>query len=150
MRVLIQRVIQSSVEINGITKTVIESGLLVFVGIETEDNEADIEWISKKIVQLRVFDDERNIPNLSLIDTGGDLLLVSQFTLHASIKKGNRPSYIHAARPEVAIPIYQKLIAQLQSDLGKKIFTGEFGADMKVHLINDGPVTIWMDSKAKE
>lgn len=150
MRVLIQRVIQSSVEINGITKTVIESGLLVFVGIETEDNEADIEWISKKIVQLRVFDDERNIPNLSLIDTGGDLLLVSQFTLHASIKKGNRPSYIRAARPEVAIPIYQKLIAQLQSDLGKKIFTGEFGADMKVHLINDGPVTIWMDSKAKE
>jgi len=150
MRVLIQRVTHASVEIDGKIKSSIEHGLLVFVGIENPDNDDDIEWLSNKIINLRIFDDENNIPNNSVKDSGGDVLLVSQFTLHALTKKGNRPSYIKASKPEIAIPIYQKLILQLEKDLGKNIQTGVFGADMKVSLLNDGPITIWIDSKNKE
>ena len=150
MRVLIQRVSNSSVEIDGKIKSSIENGLLVFVGIEDTDQDVDIEWISNKIINIRIFDDENNIPNISVKDSGGDILLVSQFTLHALTKKGNRPSYIKASKPEIAIPIYQKLILQLEKDLGKNIQTGVFGADMKVSLLNDGPITIWIDSKNKE
>jgi D-tyrosyl-tRNA(Tyr) deacylase len=122
----------------------------VFVGIEPSDNVEDIQWISRKIVQLRIFDDADGVMNLSLKDIAGGILLISQFTLHASIKKGNRPGYIGAARPEVAIPLYKQMISQLESDLGQKIESGVFGADMKVSLLNDGPVTIWMDSKNPE
>ncbi len=150
MRVLIQRVTHASVEIDDKIKSSIEHGLLVFVGIENPDNDDDIEWISNKIINLRIFDDENKIPNISVKDSGGDILLVSQFTLHALTKKGNRPSYINASKSEIAIPIYQKLILQLQKDLGKSIQTGIFGADMKVSLLNDGPITIWIDSKNKE
>jgi len=150
MRTLIQRVSEASVTINGQISSSIRSGLLVLVGIEDADSEEDITWLSNKIVNLRIFDDENKVPNISLKDINGDILLVSQFTLHAQTKKGNRPSYIKASKPETAIPLYEKLIQQLQVDLGKKIFTGEFGADMKVQLINDGPVTIWIDSKNKE
>ena len=150
MRVLIQRVTHASVEIDDKIKSSIEHGLLVFVGIENPDNDDDIEWISNKIINLRIFDDENKIPNISVKDSGGDILLVSQFTLHALTKKGNRPSYIKASKPEIAIPIYQKLILRLQKDSGKKIQTGIFGADMKVSLLNDGPITIWIDSKNKE
>ncbi|MDE3212161.1 MAG: D-tyrosyl-tRNA(Tyr) deacylase [Bacteroidota bacterium] len=150
MRALIQRVLEASVTVNNSLTGSIKNGLLVFVGIEDADTEEDIIWISKKIVQLRIFNDHEGIPNISVIDTGGDILVVSQFTLHASTRKGNRPSYIRASKPEVAIPLYQKLIQQIQSDLGKKVETGIFGADMKVSLINDGPVTIWMDSRIKE
>ena len=150
MRVLIQRVTDASVEIDGKIKSSIEHGLLVFVGIENPDNDDDIEWLSNKIINLRIFDDENKIPNISVKDSGGDILLVSQFTLHALTKKGNRPSYINASKSEIAIPIYQKLILQLQKDLGKSIQTGIFGADMKVSLLNDGPITIWIDSKNKE
>ena len=150
MRVLIQRVTHASVEIDDKIKSSIEHGLLVFVGIENPDNDDDIEWISNKIINLRIFDDENKIPNISVKDSGGDILLVSQFTLHALTKKGNRPSYINASKSEIAIPIYQKLILRLQKDSGKKIQTGIFGADMKVSLLNDGPITIWIDSKNKE
>lgn len=150
MRVLIQRVSNSSVEIDGKIKSSIENGLLIFVGIEDTDQDVDIEWISNKIINLRIFNDQNNIPNISVKDSGGDVLLVSQFTLHALTKKGNRPSYIKASKPEIAMPLYQKLILQLEKDLGKSIQTGEFGADMKVSLLNDGPVTIWIDSKNKE
>lgn len=150
MRVLIQRVTHAKVEIDGKTNSSIEHGLLVFVGIENADNDDDIEWLSNKIINLRIFDDENKIPNISVKDSGGDILLVSQFTLHALTKKGNRPSYINASKPEVAIPVYQKLILQLEKDLGKNIQTGVFGADMKVSLLNDGPITIWIDSKNKE
>jgi D-aminoacyl-tRNA deacylase len=150
MRAVIQRVTQASVTINGQIKSSIGSGLLVLVGIEDADTEEDIKWLSSKIVQLRIFDDESHVPNIALKDTGGDILLVSQFTLHAFTKKGNRPSYIKASKPDVAIPLYKKMIIQLEIDLGKKIFTGEFGADMKVQLLNDGPVTIWIDTKTKE
>lgn len=150
MRVLIQRVSNSSVKIDGKIKSSIENGLLVFVGIEETDQDVDIGWISNKIINIRIFDDENNIPNISVKDSGGDILLVSQFTLHALTKKGNRPSYIKASKPEIAIPIYQKLILQLEKDLGKNIQTGVFGADMKVSLLNDGPITIWIDSKNKE
>jgi D-tyrosyl-tRNA(Tyr) deacylase len=150
MRVLIQRVSHASVEIDGKIKSNIQSGLLVFVGIEDADNDEDVEWISNKIINLRIFDDEKNIPNISVKDSNGGILLVSQFTLHALTKKGNRPSYIKASKPDIAIPIYQKLISQLEKDLGKQIQTGTFGADMKVTLLNDGPITIWIDSKNKE
>jgi len=150
MRAIIQRVTQASVAIDGKTTASIESGLLVLAGIEDADTADDIEWLSNKIVNLRIFDDESKVPNISVKDTGGDILLVSQFTLYASTKKGNRPSYIKASKPEFAIPIYEQLIARLQNDLGKKIFTGEFGADMKVSLLNDGPVTIFIDTKNKE
>lgn len=150
MRVVIQRVLQASVTIDEVTKSAIKNGLLIFVGIEDEDNEDDIKWLSNKIVNLRIFDDENKIPNISIKDTGGDILAVSQFTLHASTKKGNRPSYLKASKAEIAIPLYEKFIDQLEKDLRKKIFTGEFGADMKVALINDGPVTIWIDTKNRE
>jgi D-tyrosyl-tRNA(Tyr) deacylase len=150
MRLVIQRVTKASVTINGNVKSAIQSGLLVLVGIEDADTNEDIEWLSNKIVNLRIFDDENKVPNISVKDMGGDVLLVSQFTLHAATKKGNRPSYIKASKPDIAIPLYEKMIVQLEKDLGKKIFTGEFGADMKVELLNDGPVTIIIDSKNKE
>lgn len=150
MRVLIQRVTHASVKVDDKIVSSIEHGLLVFAGIENADNDDDIEWLSNKIINLRIFDDENNIPNISVKDSGGDILLVSQFTLHALTKKGNRPSYINASKSEIAIPIYQKLILQLQKDLEKNIQTGIFGADMKVSLLNDGPITIWIDSKNKE
>ncbi|MCX6290736.1 MAG: D-aminoacyl-tRNA deacylase [Bacteroidetes bacterium] len=150
MRVVIQRVSKASVQIDGAIYSAIGNGLLVLLGIEEGDHDGDIEWLCGKISHLRVFPDENNVMNLSLMETGGDVLLISQFTLHASTKKGNRPSYIRAARPEQAIPLYEKFIHQLGKELDKKIFTGEFGADMKVELINDGPVTIVIDSKMKE
>ena len=150
MRVVIQRVTDASVTIDNEVVSSISKGLLVLVGIEDADTQEDIEWLSNKIVQLRIFDDADKVPNLSIKETGGDILLVSQFTLHGNTKKGNRPSYIRASKSIVAIPVYEKMIAQLENDLEKKIFTGVFGADMKVALVNDGPVTIWIDSKQKE
>lgn len=150
MRVVIQRVTQAAVTIDQVLTSSITNGLLVLVGIEDADTNEDIVWLSNKMVNLRIFDDENKVPNISLKDSGGELLLVSQFTLQASTKKGNRPSYIRASKAAVAIPIYEKLIAQLEQDLGKKIFTGQFGADMKVSLVNDGPITICMDTKNKE
>ena len=150
MRVVIQRVTAASVTIDNEVASSINKGLLVLVGIEDADTKEDIEWLCNKIVQLRIFDDADKVPNLSIKETGGDILLVSQFTLHANTKKGNRPSYIRASKSVVAIPVYEKMIAQLENDFGKKIFTGVFGADMKVALVNDGPVTIWIDSKQKE
>ena len=150
MRTVIQRVTTAGVTIEGKLKSSIDKGLLVLVGIEDSDSKDDIEWLSNKIVNLRIFDDENKIPNISVKEIGGDILLISQFTLHAATKKGNRPSYIKASKPEVAIPLYESFILQLEKDLNKKIFTGTFGADMKVELLNDGPVTIWIDSKVKE
>ncbi len=150
MRAVIQRVNHASVTIDGHIKSSIKNGLLVFAGIEDADNNDDIEWLSNKIVNLRIFDDDNKVPNISVKDIDGDILLVSQFTLHAATKKGNRPSYIKASKPDIAIPVYEKMIVQLENDLGKKIFTGEFGADMKVSLLNDGPVTIIIDSKNRE
>ena len=150
MKVVIQRVAQSSVTIDGKQKSSIKIGLLVFLGIEDPDNEEDIKWLSNKIVNLRIFDDENKIPNRSVKEINGDVLLVSQFTLQASTKKGNRPSYLKASKAEIAIPMYEKIIGQVETDLGKKILTGEFGADMKVELVNDGPLTIVIDSKNKE
>ena len=150
MRTVIQRVTRAAVTINDKLKDSIGNGLLVLIGIEDTDSLHDIEWLSNKIVNLRIFDDENKVPNISVKDMGGDILLISQFTLHASTKKGNRPGYIKASKPEVAIPLYEKMIGQLESDLGKKIFTGVFGADMKVELLNDGPVTIMIDTKNKE
>jgi D-tyrosyl-tRNA(Tyr) deacylase len=150
MRIVIQRVKEASVTIDGIRTAYIAQGLLVLVGIEDVDDETDVEWLSNKIIQLRVFDDEQQIPNLSLKDIDGELLLVSQFTLFAATKKGNRPGYSRASKPSVAIPLYELMSTQLQQLLGKKIATGTFGADMKVALINDGPITIIIDSKNKE
>ncbi len=150
MKVVIQRVAQSSVTIDGKQKSSIKTGLLVLVGIEDADGEEDISWLSNKIVNLRIFDDKNQVPNLSVKDIDGEILLVSQFTLQASTKKGNRPSYVRASKPDFAIPIYEKMILQLEKDLGKEISTGEFGADMKVALVNDGPVTIMIDSKNRE
>ena len=150
MRAVIQRVTKAGVSINGELWSEINNGLLVFIGIEDADNEEDIIWLSNKIIQLRIFDDEDQVPNISLKTMNGDLLLVSQFTLQASTKKGNRPSYLRASKASVAIPIYEKLIAQLEQDLEKKIFTGKFGADMKIALVNDGPVTILIDTKTKD
>ncbi|WP_026947225.1 D-aminoacyl-tRNA deacylase [Algoriphagus marincola] len=144
---VIQRVSEASVKIEGKIKSEIGLGLMVLLGIEDADTEEDIEWLSKKIVNLRIFPDDQEVMNRSLLDVGGDILLISQFTLHASTKKGNRPSYIKAAKPPVAIPLYEKMIQALEIELGKKIGTGEFGADMKVALINDGPVTITIDTK---
>ena len=138
------------VTIDGELKSSVEKGLLVFVGIEEADNVSDVEWLGNKIINLRIFDDENNVPNISVKDSDGDILLVSQFTLHALTKKGNRPSYIKAAGPDVANPLYESLIVELQKNLGKKIHTGVFGADMKIELVNDGPVTILIDSKKKE
>jgi len=150
MRVIIQRVTSAAVTINNQVRSEIKTGLLVLIGIEDADTPEDIEWLSNKIVNLRIFDDGNKVPNIPVKDIGGDILLVSQFTLHASTKKGNRPSYIKASKPAIAIPIYEMMITQLENDLGKKIFTGEFGADMKVSLLNDGPVTIYIDTKQKE
>ncbi|MCO5235350.1 MAG: D-aminoacyl-tRNA deacylase [Chitinophagaceae bacterium] len=150
MRAVIQRVSEASVEVDGKVAGAIRRGLLILLGIEDADAVADLEWISAKIVNMRIFNDAQGIMNISLKDIGGDILLVSQFTLHASTKKGNRPSYIRAGKRETAIPLYNRMIVQLEKDLGRKIQTGIFGADMKVALINDGPVTIVMDSKNKE
>lgn len=150
MRIVVQRVSRASVEVEKNVTGHIGKGLLVLVGIEEADNKEDVEWIAGKIVQLRIFPDKQGVMNKSCIETGGEILLVSQFTLHAMTKKGNRPSYIRAARPETAIPLYEQLIQSLTFLLGKSIATGVFGADMQVSLINDGPVTIWMDSKNKE
>jgi len=150
MRAVIQRVSKASVTIDLKKRAEINHGLLVFTGIEDIDTEEDITWLSHKIVHLRIFDDNNKIPNISIKDTGGDIIAVSQFTLYASTKKGNRPSYIKAAKPEIAIPLYERLIRRLAFDLGKEIFTGEFGADMKVELVNDGPVTILIDTKNRE
>jgi D-aminoacyl-tRNA deacylase len=147
MIAVIQRVSQASVEINGQIKSKIEKGVLVLVGIEEADNQEDIDWLSAKIVNLRIFSDVENVMNVSLKDDGGDVIVVSQFTLQASTKKGNRPSYIKAARPDTAIPLYKKFIEAVELTLGKAVQTGEFGADMKVSLINDGPVTIIIDTK---
>ena len=149
MIAVIQRVLASSVRIDGKVKSEIGTGLLVLLGIEEADGREDIEWLAKKIVNLRIFPDEQEVMNKSLLDVGGELLLVSQFTLHASTKKGNRPSYIKAARPEIALPLYEEAIIVFEVELGKSIGKGTFGADMKVSLINDGPVTIHMDTKNK-
>lgn len=150
MRVLIQRTKHASVTIDGKCKSAIKQGLLVLVGIEDSDGKEDIEWLCKKIVNLRIFDDENGVMNRSVLDIDGEILVVSQFTLHASTKKGNRPSYIRASKPEIAIPLYETFCKELSLSLGKEVGTGEFGADMKVELLNDGPVTIWMDTKNKE
>lgn len=150
MRTVIQRVKNASVNINDEPHGAIQKGLLVFLGIEDKDTEEDISWLSNKIVNLRIFNDAKGVMNVSVKEMEGDILLVSQFTLHASTKKGNRPSYILASKPEFAIPIYEKMVKQLETDLGKKIYTGKFGADMKVSLVNDGPVTIIIDSKKRE
>lgn len=150
MRVVIQKVTQASVSIENQIEASIDKGLLVLVGIEDGDTNEDIAWLSSKIVNLRVFDDDNGVMNLSVKEVEGEVLIVSQFTLHASTKKGNRPSYIKAARPEVAIPIYEAFIKQVESLLGKRVPTGQFGAMMQVSLCNDGPVTILIDTKNKE
>lgn len=150
MRAVIQRVSKASVTVDGKITGEIGTGLLVLLGIEDADAEEDIHWLSGKVVNLRIFNDENGVMNRSVQEVGGDILLVSQFTLHASTKKGNRPSYIRASKPDIAIPLYEKMIQQLEADLGKKIATGIFGADMKVELLNDGPVTILIDTKNKE
>jgi D-tyrosyl-tRNA(Tyr) deacylase len=150
MRAVIQRVSHASVTIDTQLKSAIEGGLLVLLGVEDTDTTEDIEWLSGKIVNLRIFNDSAGVMNVSVKETGGGILLVSQFTLHASTKKGNRPSYIRASKPDIAIPLYEKMISRLEADLGKPIGTGEFGADMKVELLNDGPVTIVIDTKSRE
>ncbi len=150
MRTVIQRVTKASVVVEEKVTGTIQNGLLILLGIEDADTDADIEWLSGKIVNLRIFDDAKGIMNISIKDINGDILLISQFTLHASTKKGNRPSYIKASKPEFAIPMYEKMIARLEQEMGKKIQTGIFGAMMKVELVNDGPVTIVIDTKNKE
>lgn len=150
MRTVIQRVQSASVTIDGEIKSAIGKGLLIFLGIEDKDSKADIEWLVKKIVNLRIFDDENGVMNRSIIDVNGEALVVSQFTLHASTKKGNRPSYIKASKPEKAIPLYNEFCDEMSLALGKTIGTGRFGADMKVGILNDGPVTILIDSQNKE
>jgi D-tyrosyl-tRNA(Tyr) deacylase len=150
MKVVLQRVSQASVTIENIIVADIQKGLLVLVGIEDADTQEDIDWLVGKITKIRIFDDENHVMNLSIQDIDGDVIVVSQFTLQASTKKGNRPSYIKAAKPEVAIPLYENFVKHLEKELGKKVQTGIFGADMKVLLLNDGPVTIQMDSKNKE
>lgn len=147
MRIILQRVKEASVTINGQVKSSIGLGLLLLLGIEAEDGQEDLDWLCKKVLELRIFNDAEGKMNLSVQDVGGDIIVVSQFTLHASVKKGTRPSFIRAARPEVAIPLYEKFVLQLQQASGKTVGTGEFGADMKVALVNDGPVTIILDSK---
>lgn len=150
MKVVVQRVAEASVTVNQIIISEISKGLLVLLGIEDADNQEDIEWLSAKVANLRIFGDENDVMNLSVKDVGGDVIVVSQFTLQAQTKKGNRPSYSKAAKPEVAIPIYVSFVKQLEQDLDKKVGTGQFGADMKVHLLNDGPVTIIIDTKNRE
>jgi D-tyrosyl-tRNA(Tyr) deacylase len=150
MRAVIQRVSQAAVVINNIEKSRIGWGLLVLLGIEQEDTTEDLEWLCKKLASLRIFSDEAGLMNRSVQDIGGEILVVSQFTLHASTKKGNRPSFIRAARPDMAIPMYERFVEMLRQESGRPVLTGEFGADMKVSLLNDGPVTILMDSKNRE
>ena len=150
MRTVIQRVSHASVSIGCHCKSAIQGGLLILLGIEEADNEEDIDWLCRKITGLRIFDDENGVMNRSILETGGDILVISQFTLMASYKKGNRPSYIRAARPEISVPLYEQFCRELSLALGKEIGTGEFGADMKVELMNDGPVTICIDTKNKE
>ena len=150
MRAVIQRVTRANVTIEGKTHAAIEDGLLVLLGIEDADTPEDIEWLSSKIVNLRIFNDENGVMNLSVKESNGEILIVSQFTLHASTKKGNRPSYIRAAKPEGAIPLYEKFIQQMEINLCKKVQTGKFGGDMKVELLNDGPVTLIIDTKDRE
>jgi D-aminoacyl-tRNA deacylase len=149
MIAVIQRVTSASVRIADIDKASIGNGLLILIGIEEADGDEDIQWLSSKIVNLRIFNDDAGVMNLSVADVKGDIIVVSQFTLHASTRKGNRPSYIKAAKPDIAIPLYEKFVREVESVLGKKIQTGEFGADMKVSLVNDGPVTIIIDTKNK-
>ena len=150
MKAVIQRVSQSSVTINNEIVAQIQQGLLVLVGIEDTDNQEDINWLTSKIANLRIFADENEVMNMSLKDIDGEIIVVSQFTLHAATKKGNRPSYIKASKPEIAIPLYESFVKQMEIELGKKVQTGQFGADMKVGLVNDGPVTIIIDTKNKE
>jgi len=150
MRIVIQRVSEASVKVEGKIISAIKTGMLVLVGIEDSDSQNDIDWLTTKIVQLRIFDDENGVMNLSVKDVNGEILIVSQFTLHASTKKGNRPSYIRASKPDYAIPMYEKFILKMEELLGKKVGTGKFGAMMDVALVNDGPVTIIIDSKNKE
>lgn len=150
MKVVIQRVKESSVSIDGKVKGAINQGLMLLLGIENDDSEEDIFWLVKKILNLRIFDDQNNVMNKSVLDIGGEILLISQFTLHASTKKGNRPSYILAAKSDIAIPLYEKFITYIQSEFGKEIQTGQFGAYMEVSLINDGPITIIIDTKDKK
>ena len=150
MRTVIQRLQHCSVTIDGQLKSNIGNGMLVLVGIEDRDTQEDIEWLCKKIANLRIFDDENGVMNRSVIDTDGEVMVVSQFTLHASTKKGNRPSYIHASKPDFAIPMYESFCAEMGLQIGKNVATGEFGADMKIELLNDGPVTILIDSQNKE
>lgn len=150
MKAVIQRVSTASVTIDNVKVANIKTGVLVLLGIIQEDTKLDIDWLSKKIVNLRIFPDDQGVMNRSLLDVNGEVIVVSQFTLHASTKKGNRPSYIYAAKPDVAIPLYQTFIEQMEADVGKKVQSGEFGADMKVELLNDGPVTIIIDTKDKK
>ncbi len=150
MKVVIQRVEQATVDINGLLKSKIGSGLLIFLGIEESDNQEDIEWLCSKISKLRIFNDSNGLMNISIKEIDGEIMVISQFTLHASTKKGNRPSFIRAAKPEQAIPLYQDFIISLEKELGKPVKTGEFGAMMKISLLNDGPVTIIIDTKNKE
>jgi D-tyrosyl-tRNA(Tyr) deacylase len=150
MRAVIQRVTRAGVTIGGRLKSAIGEGLLVLLGIEDSDGPEDIAWLSGKIVQLRIFNDAEGVMNVSVKDKGGEILLISQFTLYAATRKGNRPSYIRASKPEIAVPLYERMIARLEADLGRSIGTGEFGADMQVELLNDGPVTILIDTKERE
>ena len=150
MKAVVQRVSKASVTVDGKIISTIADGLLVLLGIENQDNKSDIDWLSRKIVNLRIFNDENGVMNTSLIEKGGDAIVVSQFTLHASTKKGNRPSYLKAAKPEVSVPLYEEFVQRLEHDLGKKVGTGIFGADMKVDLVNDGPVTIIIDTQNRE
>ncbi|WP_418509193.1 D-aminoacyl-tRNA deacylase [Corallibacter sp.] len=150
MRAVIQRVSQANVVIEGNQVATIEKGVLILLGIVADDTHDDVKWLSNKITNMRIFPDDKNVMNVSLLDSGGDAIVVSQFTLHASTKKGNRPSYIKAAKPDIAIPLYKTFVKQLETDLNKSVQTGEFGADMKVSLLNDGPVTIIVDTKNKE
>ncbi|GLB51126.1 D-aminoacyl-tRNA deacylase [Neptunitalea chrysea] len=150
MRAVVQRTQEASVTVDGNVISSIKKGLLVLIGIENEDTQEDIEWLSRKIIGMRIFNDADGVMNKSILDDGGDVIVVSQFTLHASTKKGNRPSYLKAAKPNVSIPLYESFVKQIEKDLGKKVGTGIFGADMKVALLNDGPVTILIDTKNKE
>lgn len=150
MRVVIQRVTRASVTIEGEIRSQIGKGLMILVGIEDKDSREDIEWLTKKIINLRVFDDENGVMNRSVLEIQGEIMVVSQFTLHASTKKGNRPSYIKASKPDIAISLYEGFCAEISGQLGRKVATGEFGADMKIELVNDGPVTIAIDSQNKE
>ena len=150
MRAVIQRVKRASVTISGSVHATIESGLMVLLGIEDADNLEDVEWLSHKIINLRIFDDPDEMMNLSLAEIGGDILLVSQFTLFAAVKKGNRPSYIRASKADIATPLYENMIIQIEKSLGRKIYTGIFGGDMLVEILNDGPVTIFIDTKFKD